>query len=361
MLLQACPYYTMFPLDFPLEHLKKARPGDWVLDPFCGRGTTLYAARLLGLPAAGVDVSPVAVAIAGAMLAHASVESVVGLCSEILHSYPVPRDVPEGEFWELAYHPRTLEEICRLREALLADCADSARYLLRLIMLGRLHGPLTKSKPSYFSNQMPRTFAPKPAYAVRFWRKRGFVPPEVNLLEVLQRKAPVYLNGMPSPVKGCVAVGDSREFDFLKLGGPYRWVVTSPPYFGMRSYVPDQWLRWWFLGGPPMVDYRYERQIGKGSFESFALNLRQVWKNVAQACKPGGFLVVRFGVLPSARRREDPEALLCETLRETPWKVLEVRPAGSAEKGKRQARQFFDKRSVRKAAIEVDLIAKLDG
>ncbi|WP_338066098.1 DNA methyltransferase, partial [Hydrogenibacillus schlegelii] len=40
----------MFPLDFPLSHLKEARREDWVLDPFCGRGTTLYAARLLGLP-----------------------------------------------------------------------------------------------------------------------------------------------------------------------------------------------------------------------------------------------------------------------------------------------------------------------
>jgi hypothetical protein len=44
MILRACPYYTMFPLDFPLAWLRRARPGEWVLDPFCGRGTTLYCA-----------------------------------------------------------------------------------------------------------------------------------------------------------------------------------------------------------------------------------------------------------------------------------------------------------------------------
>ncbi len=71
MLLQACPYYTMFPLDFPLRYLSNARPGEWVVDPFCGRETTLYAARLRGLPSVGVDISPVAVAIAQAMLAFA--------------------------------------------------------------------------------------------------------------------------------------------------------------------------------------------------------------------------------------------------------------------------------------------------
>ena len=56
-----CPYYTMYPLDFPLSVLKKhGKRGDWVLDPFCGRGTTNFAARLLEMPSVGVDSSPVA-------------------------------------------------------------------------------------------------------------------------------------------------------------------------------------------------------------------------------------------------------------------------------------------------------------
>ena len=60
-----CPYFTMFPLGFPLRILReRAARADWVLDPFCGRGTTNYAARVLGLPSLGVDSSPVAVAIA---------------------------------------------------------------------------------------------------------------------------------------------------------------------------------------------------------------------------------------------------------------------------------------------------------
>ena len=51
-----CPYFTMFPLDFPLGILKvHAKPGARVLDPFCGRGTTNFAARLLGLDTIGID------------------------------------------------------------------------------------------------------------------------------------------------------------------------------------------------------------------------------------------------------------------------------------------------------------------
>ena len=67
-----CPYYTMYPLDFPLRVLKEhGKRGDWVIDPFCGRGTTNFAARLLGMPSMGVDSSPVAVALAKAKLASA--------------------------------------------------------------------------------------------------------------------------------------------------------------------------------------------------------------------------------------------------------------------------------------------------
>lgn len=67
-----CPYFTMFPLEFPLGVLRDATPGQLVVDPFCGRGTTNYAARTLGLPSIGVDSSPVAVALSQAKLANTS-------------------------------------------------------------------------------------------------------------------------------------------------------------------------------------------------------------------------------------------------------------------------------------------------
>jgi SAM-dependent methyltransferase len=355
MILQACPYHTMFPLDFPLAWLRRAAPGEWVLDPFCGRGTTLYAARLLGLPAAGADVSPVAAAIAEGMLGWARPEEILGLAARLLQEETA--DPPAGEFWELAYHRRTLEGICRLREGLRREADGDAGRLLRLILLGRLHGPLRKGAPAYLSNQMPRSFAPKPDYAVRFWKARGLRPPEVDPLELLARKVPETLGDLPPPVPGRVACGDARTLDFRELGGPFSWVITSPPYYGMRTYVPDQWLRYWLVGGPPRVAYRYDGQIGRGPAPAYVAALRAVWENVARACRPGARLVVRFGALPS-RREPEPVELLRASLQGTPWQIRWLRRAGSPEDGRRQARAFHPQ--PRPAVEEIDVLAVLE-
>src|SRR5262245_48639580 len=104
-----CPYFTMFPLAFPLAVLEQyAGTGDWVLDPFCGRGTTNYAARLVGLPSIGVDSSPVAVALAQAKLANIGPDAIADSAREILDQVAVPNDIPRGEFWEWAFHAETL-------------------------------------------------------------------------------------------------------------------------------------------------------------------------------------------------------------------------------------------------------------
>src|SRR5690348_7969143 len=129
-----CPYWTMFPLDFPLAELADAEPGQWVLDPFCGRGTTLFAARALGLNAVGIDANPVAAAIAAAKVARVNATAVEALAVSLLRSTHEPSDVPTGEFWDWIYHPHTLRDICSLREQLL-DRTDPAAVVLRAIVL----------------------------------------------------------------------------------------------------------------------------------------------------------------------------------------------------------------------------------
>jgi len=336
-LYRACPYHSMFPLEFPQRALQGLKRGEWVLDPFVGRGTTIWAARLLGLNVVGVDTSPVACAASRALLATSSVDEVVGLCHSLIREFHCD-GVLRGGFWSWAYHEETLAELGKLRRALLEPgLPEDASALLTLMVLARLHGPLRKQRPTYYSNQMPRTYAPKPAYAVRWWRRRGQRPPRVSVSGLLERVARAYLGAMPPKVEGCVLMQDAREVDYRACGGPFACIVTSPPYPGMRTYVQDQWLRRWFLGGPPGPDYRYAGQLGgAGTRTGYAAELRKVWLRCAEAAKPGARLVVRFG--KTGTGSADPRRLLDESLEGTPWRLVRTTPAPL--RGRRQAVQF---------------------
>ena len=336
-----CPYFTMFPLDFPMGVLcGRAKPGEWVLDPFCGRGTTNLAARLLGLPSVGVDSSPVAAAIAQAKLVNATPEEIVAAAEQILADIPTT-GVPTGEFWAAAFDPTVLLTVCRLREALRHGILLDAQVALRAIILGALHGPQGKIKASYFSNQCQRTYAPKPAYAVRFWTRKGLTPRPVDVLQIVEERARRYY-GAPLPrADGQVACGDSRFPLALRNGAGasgFRWVITSPPYYGMRTYLPDQWLRLWFVGGPATVEYSNVGQLAHSSPMQFAEQLRTVWRNVYDLCANEGRMVIRFGGIHD--RKAEPLELIFESIRDSGWTVERTAPAGSASGGRRQALHF---------------------
>ena len=352
-----CPYFTMFPLEFPLGILRKwASSDESILDPFCGRGTTNFAARILGLRSLGVDSSPVAAAITAAKLVRVDVPDILREARSILSETDAD-DMPVGEFWEWAYDSDVFVELCKFRIAMLDDCSTPARIALRGIILGALHGPQQKTFQSYFSNQCPRTYAPKPSYAVRYWRERNSIPLRVDVLAIIERRANRYYGSLPS---GCgeVRLGDSRETGALLPtddGERFAWVITSPPYYGMRTYIPDQWLRNWFLGGPDRVDYTNQHQLVHSSPDDFATDLRRVWNNSAKACEPGATMVVRFGGITD--RRTDSLELVKTSFRGSQWRLKTIHSAGSALEGRRQADSFL--RNKTKPLVEHDLWAKL--
>ncbi|MEW6749750.1 MAG: DNA methyltransferase [Candidatus Latescibacterota bacterium] len=335
-----CPYFTMFPLAFPMSVLRRRSSArDWVVDPFCGRGTTNLAARLLGLPTFGIDSHPLAIAISSAKLVATTADEIMRELDAILGSGDTPAHVPHGRFWELAFHPAVLSDLCVVREALLGACSTAPRVALRAVVLGALHGPQTRGGMSHLSNQAPRTYAPKPDYAVRFWQDRLMVAPEVDVREVVRRRALRYFPDTTCPATGSVVLGDARTLEaFETAPTSVAWFVTSPPYYGLRTYVPDQWLRLWFLGGPEHVQYADAAQLAHHSPESFASDLRQVWVNCARISAPDGRLVIRFGGIND--RKADPLEILRLSLAKSGWRMQTRVSAGTANRGRRQAASF---------------------
>ena len=354
-----CPYFTMFPLDFPMSVLKDARHGV-VVDPFCGRGTTNLAARVRGLPTVAVDSSPVAIAATAAKLSRgkARPESIVALAKEYLSANKKPT-IPVGPFWELAYDAEVLRAICAIREGLLESHLSDAARALRGIMLGALHGPKHKNgESSYFSNQAPRTYGPKPAYAVKFWKERGLRPPKVDPIKIIELRAARAFSGAIPPVRSRTHLGDSRTVSWSEIIGdlgPVQHVVTSPPYYGLRSYRPDQWLREWFLGGSDSVCYTAEAQVDHGSPEKFANDLATVWSRLEPVAAADARMVIRFGAIND--RPVDPADIVRASIAPTGWRIVHIRKAGVASRGRRQAETF--RGAISPAVEEIDVYCRL--
>lgn len=336
-----CPYYTMFPLEFPLQVLKQMKKNTIVLDPFCGRGTTNYAAQVLGIKSYGIDTSTIAVAITKAKLAKTTFSDVIALADEFLNKNNNV-EVPKGSFWRWAFHPETLVKVCQLKEGLLGCENTDSAIMLRAIALGCLHGPMNKdaNNPSYFSNQMPRTFAPKPDYSVKFWKKNDLKPSPVDLIQPIKKKAKRILDQpiQQNSAHNCVFRSDSKNYDiFLKIKEKIHLVVTSPPYYGMKRYIQDQWLRNWFLGGSQTIDYHVTDQLDHFSPDLFAKSLSKVWDNIYNIAADEIRLVVRFGGMPSRKVNYDDILKTSLDYSAANWRIYYRRNAGNAGKGRRQA------------------------
>lgn len=129
----------------------------------------------------------------------------------MLEEVPEPDAIPQGEFWEWAFHKDVLETLCRFREGLLKNCRSDSRKALRAIIMGALHGPRPKGRPSHFSNQAPRTYAPKPRYAVNYWKVHSLAPQPVDVLDIIHLRALRYYAGETTKASGRIIAGDSRK------------------------------------------------------------------------------------------------------------------------------------------------------
>lgn len=112
-------------------------------------------------------------------------------------------------------------------------------------------------------------------YAVGYWKKHNLTPEPVAVLDIVEERAVRYYS-QENVASGKAIPGDSRRTNVFAraVGGKeVDWIITSPPYYGLRTYLPDQWLRRWFLGGPSEVEYSAEGQILHSSQEDFASDL----------------------------------------------------------------------------------------
>jgi hypothetical protein len=288
-----CSYLASFPAALAHAFVARySRPGDVVLDPFSGRGTTPLQACAEGRYGLGNDLNPFAHLLTAAKVdpaarseartrltalrlawgADAAAWSALGravldaAAGEATGGRGGPRVPAAGSCRgpggadeavspevALAFHPDTLGQLLAVRSALRLD--DRVDRFLAAALTGILHG----KSASYLSEVMPNTFSMAPRYVREFVARTGFRSPDRDLFDGLELKlGRLYRNGLPS-APGVALLGDARDVGpraraalrARALPERARLVVTSPPYLRVVKYGYYNWLRAWLCGFDP--------------------------------------------------------------------------------------------------------------
>ena len=116
-------------------------PGDVVLDPFSGRGTTIFEALLCGRDAIGTDASQYAMSCRARRPSRSGSTSSRRICAR---SWPTPRAWKQSSGQRrpprLLRRSRRWIELLRLREVLRGDDSREANFA-KAVVCGVLHGP----------------------------------------------------------------------------------------------------------------------------------------------------------------------------------------------------------------------------
>ncbi|MBT9160686.1 MAG: hypothetical protein DDT26_01975 [Dehalococcoidia bacterium] len=233
-----------------------SEPGEIVLDPFSGRGTTLLEARLTGRVAIASDLNPVALALSRAKASSIDYYEALQRISDLADQYDRVLYLPEAqvqpEHIQIIYHPGTLAQLCYLR-SLLVDSPSKVDAFLLGCLLGVMHGAERQDGSSgYASISMPNTFSMSPNYVRRYVSDNRLNRTERNVFQILSEKvgrlaSDATVSAEPAIVTPWDAKDLSKCPGLQSARGKVKLIVTSPPYLDVVNYAKQNWIRSWLL------------------------------------------------------------------------------------------------------------------
>jgi site-specific DNA-methyltransferase (adenine-specific) len=252
-----CSYHGMFPAKVAHQFIQQySKPGDVVLDPFSGRGTTPLQARIEGRRAIANDLSPLAYVLSRAKTAPPTWDEANNFVDELEKAFNAtkPGAFDVSPDIRMLYHDNTLAQLCFIRERLLAQEITTwsrSEFMLAGSLAGIMHGGWRRDGTSqYLSISMPNTFSMSPTYVEKFIREKGLQTLDQDVFERLRDKlARLYLDdntgedGVAHHADAAALLSGSKL-----AAGSVDLVVTSPPYLQVVNYAQSNWIRLWLLG-----------------------------------------------------------------------------------------------------------------
>ena len=334
-----CSYLAMFPPALPRYFIEQcSRPGDHVLDPFSGRGTTPLEACVSGRIGIGSDANPLAAVLTASKVRFPSRDGVLARIGDLESNYSrsVARPISAPNEIRLLFDGRrTLPQLLYLRGEL--SRRSSCDNFILGMLAGILHGnhPKNPRNARTLSISMPNTFSMSPGYIARYKRKHGLRKYPFDCFELLRRRTE-HLFRAPVPlVKGRASERDVRTIDEWLKKGSVALTVTSPPYLQVVRYGKYNWIRLWLLGySVETIDRRLCVEATDKSLQlsdrlplpRYHVFVEEMLRSLSRVMKPGGVAAIVIGDVSTKENREINLAWLAwkNVSRSVPFGLIEI-------------------------------------
>jgi hypothetical protein len=298
-------YRACFKPSLPAFFVERfSRPGDLVLDPFMGRGTTPLEALLRGRVPCGNDVNPLSAMLVRPRLSPPPLSKIAARIDAIDVSFDRELDNDLLVF----FHPDTLRAICGLREYLLRRAArgelDELDEWIRMVAINRLTG----HSSGFFSvYTLPPNQATSPAAQRRINEKRGQSPPFRDVRAILKKKSaalladvsPLFANdAAPLAARAVLTTGPAAAIPELREAS-VQLVVTSPPFLDVVQYAGDNWLRCWFGG----IDAASVPITMARTVDGWQRAMGDAFAELHRIVRPGGVVAFEVGEVKNGKVR----------------------------------------------------------
>jgi len=197
------------------------REDNWVLDPFCGIGTTLLTAKERGVNAVGIDAHPVFAFVSQVKTQNYNVETLRESKKDFFSKKFSKLDLKGiNPLLKKAFSRYALEDILFFKSEISKINDRITRDFLVLALV---------------VSAMRVSYAVKDGAVIRFFKRKH--PPLRKVFKATVKRFIRHLKKAEfKPCEIVVKQGDARKLDFLETES-FGAVVTSPPYLNKLEYT----------------------------------------------------------------------------------------------------------------------------
>ncbi len=286
-------------------------PGDLILDPYCGSGTTLLEASLLGRRSVGVDINPLAVLISKVKVTKiakkkldsfrdemlAQLLPLLGKTSQLslftkqtISEKGISESVKKDSRWSDAWYQKWFQEDRRYEliwiHQRLTQIKDRNMRNIGLVTFSDVLRRSSNAHSSYPNVMFDRNKKAVPPVAPQFIARMDEIISAVSKLEssMIDKPVPIILQG------------NARNLSFND--NTFDAIVTHPPYIGSIPYAEYGMLSLVWLGHDPKS---LDKELTGGKRQTqdvvkrFEEGYSDMLKEAHRTLRKGGYLFILIG------------------------------------------------------------------